>query len=348
MKLVLTLLLAVGSATGLAVAGGLAGHVRARPLRVHRVTLSDEPRAPADEQPLAPADRPGNYVSPYSMALGVSSSAILCSELLPGAGVGPIVLAAGWPTWLGRAAGCTSLPMLVTCFLALRNAAKVGPKRLRSGTYQRLNLALALSSIFAVVLPPRPNLSVTAARAGAALLCLEVWSQSSGTTAGDPLQEVRSMVESIAHGLSNTVHLLRTGGAPVDARRPLAARIYAALSLALGAAAVSSVWWPATTASAMWPVVAPALSSCGRDTAAFSLAAVGAYTLADGAARGRLGASTFVLVNKGMLLWSSAHLAIQVAALGAGAPLGVVSGPVVALVALHVAVFTRALRTALS
>ena len=39
--------------------------------------------AAAAEDELPASERPGNYVDPYSMALGVSVSAVLCSELVP-------------------------------------------------------------------------------------------------------------------------------------------------------------------------------------------------------------------------------------------------------------------------
>ena len=114
------------------------------------------------------------YCGPYSTALGVSAAAVLCSEIIvmPGRAVAP---AAGPALmWLGRLSACTQLPALAAGLLALRAAARAGPARLRSDTYQRLNLAVAASSLLAVAGRPRPDVSVIVARAGTAMLCLEV------------------------------------------------------------------------------------------------------------------------------------------------------------------------------
>ena len=66
--------------------------------------------AAAAEDELPASERPGNYVDPYSMALGVSVSAVLCSELVPQTSA---LAVSGAHLWLGRVAACSGLPLLV-------------------------------------------------------------------------------------------------------------------------------------------------------------------------------------------------------------------------------------------
>jgi hypothetical protein len=255
-----------------------------------------------------PSELPGNYVQPYTMALGVSTSAILCAELVPGAGLGVIAATKG-PVYLGRIAAISTLPLLASFLLALRSAAAVGPSRLRSETYQRLNLGVALSSLLAVVVSPRPPLSVVIARAGCALLCLEVWSQSSGS-AGNPLAEMVTIVRDTVGSVCRSAQLMLTGGKGGVDTKPLLSRSYAILAASFGALAVSSLAAPEMTANALYPLAAPVLAP-GRAASWASLVAITAYTLADAAARGRIGASTFRLLNLGLLLSCVAHLSTQ-------------------------------------
>ena len=84
------------------------------------------------EDELPASERPGNYVGHYSMALGVSVSAVLCSELVPTSALA----ISGAHLWVGRVAACGGLPLLVAHALRLKSAAVVGPTRLRSATYR--------------------------------------------------------------------------------------------------------------------------------------------------------------------------------------------------------------------
>ena len=146
----------------------------ARPCAALHIAAPARPTLMKMAQEVPASEMPGTYVKPYSMALGVSTAAVLCSELVPR--VSATAMAAA-PFWLGRAASCTGLPLVIASFLVLVDASHVGPDQLRSDVCQRLNLALALTSIIAVVTSPRPDVSVIIARSGSALLCLEVWSQ---------------------------------------------------------------------------------------------------------------------------------------------------------------------------
>ena len=273
--------------------------------------------AAAAEDDMPASERPGNYVDPYSMALGVSVSAVLCSELVPQTSA---LAVSGAHLWVGRVAACSGLPLLVACFLALKSAAVVGPTRLRSATYQRLNLAVALTSILAVAVPPRPLLACVIGRVGSALLCLEVWSQSSGVPQSDPVLQMVGEVGAIAKGAAGSaaacVGLLLPWGGAAEAgnagARPGAARGYALAAVALGGLAAWSLAAPAAAAAAYWPAAGPALGAA-RGASTAGLAAACAATLADAASRGRLGASTFRLLNLGLLAATAAHLASQAA-----------------------------------
>ena len=218
--------------------------------------------AAAAEDELPASERPGGYVDPYSMALGVSVSAVLCSELVPQTSA---LAVSGAHLWLGRVAACSGLPLLVACFLALKSAAVVGPTRLRSATYQRLNLAVALTSILAVAVPPRPLLACIVGRVGSALLCLEVWSQSSGVPQSDPVLQMVGEVGAIAKGAAGSaaacVGLLLPWGGAAEAgnagARPGAARGCALAAVALGGLAAWSLAAPAAAAAAYWPAAGP-------------------------------------------------------------------------------------------
>ena len=264
-------------------------------------------------------DRPGNYVSAYGSALGVSVAAVLCGELIPLPGSVDTAVPA-----LGRVAACTSLPLLIACFGALRIAALRGPQLLRTPIFEQLNLGLALACVAAVVVSPRPLLPVVVARGGSALLCLEVWSQSSSDTkAGDPLSEVLSAARGLANALRRALELLCSGigaratknthGEEEDART---AAWYAACALAHAAAAMAACAAPGTMATALWPVVAPGTAAARLAVSTQVLYAVGAVTLANAvAARPRTddgeAMRPFRWINRALLLSMIAHLVVQ-------------------------------------
>ena len=219
-----------------------------------------------------------------------------------------------------RVAACSGLPLLVACFLALKSAAVVGPTRLRSATYQRLNLAVALTSILAVAVPPRPLLACIVGRVGSALLCLEVWSQSSGVPQSDPVLQMVGRGRRDRQGRGGLGGRVRRPPPSLGRRRrggqrrraPRRGARYALAAVALGGLAAWSLAAPAAAAAAYWPAAGPALGAA-RGASTAGLAAACAATLADAASRGRLGASTFRLLNLGLLAATAAHLASQAA-----------------------------------
>ena len=111
--------------------------------RVNGVRMCDQ----KESSDVLARDRPGNYVSAYTSALGVSVAATMCSELVPLPGS----IDAAVPI-VGRMAACMSVPLLCGSFAALRFAARAGPPLLRTRVFERLNLGLALSSVAAGVI----------------------------------------------------------------------------------------------------------------------------------------------------------------------------------------------------
>jgi hypothetical protein len=275
---------------------------------------------------LSPRDTPGNYVQPFSSALAVSTAGMLLGELIPVPGS----VDAAVPI-LGRVAAISSVPLLVASFAALRTAAFVGPKLLRSQPYVRLTYApaadwpnprrtperrsrtmpvssrslfLALSSVLACALAPMPVLSVVVARGGSALLCLEVWSHSS-SGAGDPLKEATAALATLVAAGRRTGALLldglpfRSGSASgsADSRAPLVhadARLparFAALALAHAALALLAP----RAAGAIWPLAAPGSGAVRIACSTSVLAAGAAAILADVAASRPAAAATAAL-----------------------------------------------------
>ena len=96
--------------------------------------------AAAAEDELPASERPGNYDDPYSMALGVSVSAVLCSELVPQTSA---LAVSGAHLWVGRVAACSGLPLLVACFLALKSAGQQAPgtPRMHNGARSSVEFA---------------------------------------------------------------------------------------------------------------------------------------------------------------------------------------------------------------
>ena len=254
-----------------------------------------------------PSERPGNYVQPYSSALGVSAAATICGELIkiPGS-------ADAATPWLGRVAACTPLPVLIACFVVLRQAASVGPALLRTPTYERLNLGLAASCILACALAPMPVLPVIVARGGSALLCLEVYSQLSSTaTAGNLFSEANAALQSLVGMIGRAASLLIQGSG--------AAQAYAGLALIyLGYALASCVAPPAV--AALWPAASPGAGAMRLAGSSASLTAVTLATLADAADErpGYVGTAksprAFRWLNQALLISAISHLAVQCAA----------------------------------
>ena len=275
------------------------------------------------------SDQPGNYVAPYSSALGVSTAAILCGELICLPGAASTALA-------GRAAACSSLPLICCAFHILRTAAMSGPVLLGQPQQKRLNIGLALSNLVAVlpVFAPLPVMPVVIARGGSALLCFEVWSKGLvGGKAGDPFAEVIGVVREVVAAMLRAVELLAKGGAPA---------VFSMVALGhcglIGAAMAA----PAATAAAWWPAAAPGLGGARVAASTALLSACSAVLLGDVAANRQAGGTgdelrpwnelrPWMWLNRALLLSSAAHVAVQCAALaaswgGAGlAPLAIAS-----------------------
>lgn len=246
--------------------------------RARTPLLSTTPVEPPVEPPY---ERPGNYVQPYSSALGVSTAAVLCGELVPIPGFDVVTT-----SLLGRLAACTSLPLLWCTLAAMRVAAVKGPSLLRLPSFERLNLGIALSSLAACVVSPRPVVSVLVARGGTALLCLEVWSKWSGATSGDPVSEVVALLRGLCGGLQRAVGLCfagvtgGVGGTASSLGAPAAVRAYAALALAHVIFALSLLCGPSSVA-ALWPLASPGVNSMRVAASSSILTAACATTLAD-------------------------------------------------------------------
>ena len=269
-----------------------------------------------------PFDEPGNYVSAYSSALGVSVAAVLCGELIRV----PSTADALVPV-VGRLAAASSLPLITSSLVCLRAAAVAGPTLLRQPSYMLLNLGVALASIAACTITPRPVLSVMVARGGTALLCLEIWSQAtSAAKAGDPFRELSAAIRGTIGAVRRAIDLLCKGlmrasnGEVVDSIPPIIPACYAALALThIGTALVATVA-PSATAAALWPLASPGEGAMRIACSSSILTAVCATVLADVLARWPSSPGSadelrpFRSLNRGMMLSSFAHLALQMAA----------------------------------
>lgn len=272
--------------------------------------LPPDTEPPEAEPPLPP----GTYVNPYSMALGVSFSAVLCSELVVVTGTsgallwGPLGAA---PTIVGRLAGVTTLPLLLACLLALRNAAFVGSTQLDAPAQQRLNLAVAACSILAIATPPRPDLTVIVARAGTALLCFEVWSKSLAAGAGDMVTEAAAIARGVASSVTDAFQLA-TGLGP-QTPRP-ASRGLAACAIGYGVLGLALLAAPVPAAAALWPHAVPGMPGfAARRAAAWAvLSSSACLTLAaDDRPAERLSPASSRVLSAGLFASAAAHLAVQ-------------------------------------
>jgi len=205
-------------------------------------------------------------------------------------------------------------------------ASKGGAKRLKSGTYRRLNLGLAACSAWlaaAAIFYPNfatgynqysPELAnlAGAVHGATAALAAGVWARSLPTS---PLSSPFAALGGLVRGLVGSIWSLSPRaqeGEPLDdpaARRdPRAEYALAAALFGLFAVLPFLRAFPAATV----PTILG--KRLGRPATAFTfLAAVSSYCLKDAAERGRLSASTFVTLRKGLLVGSGLHLSLIVA-----------------------------------
>lgn len=211
------------------------------------------------------------------------------------------------------------LPMAWAVVASLRSAAMVGWDRMRSATYRRLNLGLAGASLWMAaaafkmpwfasinrydMYPPALKLFATASHTATALLCLGVWVRTVDMYCGHYVPRiVRGVVGSIMKLVPASVSDDPDAPAGRDGRNEFA--LLAALFAWFAVLPVCSAFPLATVPAILGKRMSRAFSGWSL------LGAVVAYTLKDAAERGRLSASTFLTLRKGMALGSAAHLAV--------------------------------------
>eukprot|EP00931_Biecheleriopsis_adriatica_P081315 TRINITY_DN54640_c0_g1_i1.p1 TRINITY_DN54640_c0_g1~~TRINITY_DN54640_c0_g1_i1.p1 ORF type:complete len:397 (+),score=55.67 TRINITY_DN54640_c0_g1_i1:69-1193(+) len=217
------------------------------------------------------------------------------------------------------------LPLVWAVVTSLRSAACVGWDRLKSVTYRRLNLGLAVASFwlsaaaafmpaFATgydMYPSTLKLAAAASHFLTAVLCLGVWAR---TVTSSPPPMSGHYVPRMVRGFVGSV-LSLPSGAMDDPDSPAGRdgrNEYAICSLLLG-------WFTVLPIISPFPLATvPAIlgTRLSRAASAFVfLAAVVSYVLKDAAERGRLHASTFKKLRRGLAVGTAAHLAIIAAKL---------------------------------
>ena len=204
---------------------------------------------------------------------------------------------------------------------ALVSAASVGWGRLRSATYRRLNLGVAVASLwmaaavafgpaFAVgydLFPTSVKVGAATAHLATAALAIGVWARS---VEASPPPLSGHYVPRIVRGAIGALWSLPPRASNDDPDTPD------------GGAAL----YAAATAGLLWFAVMPVLVSfpcatvptilgkrLSRAASGFTfLGAVVAYCLKDAAERGRLGASTFRALRRGVAVGSAIHLLVIV------------------------------------
>ncbi|CAK0870621.1 unnamed protein product, partial [Prorocentrum cordatum] len=209
------------------------------------------------------------------------------------------------------------LPLLCAVVLSLRSAAAAGWDRLASASYRRLNLALAAASAwlcaaaafmpaFATgydMYPPMLKALASTAHAATAVLCTAVWARAVGAKGRLLPRAVRGFVGSV-------LRLAPQPAASDDPDSPAGydgRNEYALCAGLFGWFAVLAVVSPFPLATV--PAVLGTRLSRAASAFVFLLAVV-CYVLKDAAERGRLAASTFVTLRRGVAAGSAMHLAV--------------------------------------
>ena len=215
------------------------------------------------------------------------------------------------------------LPLVLATFAALSSAASAaGMPRLKSATYRRLNLAAATASLwlaaaslfaplFAVgykLLTPSITTLVTSVHLTVAALCLKIWANSV-TSSPKPISG--HYVPRILRGVIGSLWSLPpaldvTGAAHDDPDKSIDGRALYATACA------GFVWFAIMPCLVAFPLATvPTIlgKRLSRAASAWTfLSAVAAYVLKDGAERGRLHASTFRTIRRGLAASSGIHL----------------------------------------
>lgn len=309
----LVVALALGSARGLSLRPPAARPVRPPPLRSSPLVSSADGKLTKGPLP--------SLASAYTAA-GVASAASWTACALVALSTHPnaaINAACGLRHNVLTIAQALAfpLPLAWAVVAALRSAAGVGWDRLRSSTYRRLNLGLAAASLWMAaasywmpafaygydMYPPLLRLGATAAHAGTALLCIGTWARTVEPYCGH-------YVPRIVRGLVGSALKLVPSGVSDDPDAPEGRD--GRNEYALCAAAFA--WFAVLPVVSPFPLATvPAILGKRLSRAASGwtfLAAVVSYALKDAAERGRLGASTFRTLRKGLALGSAGHLFI--------------------------------------
>lgn len=210
------------------------------------------------------------------------------------------------------------LPLVWAVASSLSSAAQAGWGRLRSATYRRLNLGLALASAWAAaavfkmpwfaygydMYPPALKLLATAAHALTALLCIGTWVRTVEPTS------TGHYVPRIVRGLAGSIMSIVPKAASDDptSLEGRDGRAELALCCAL------FTWFAVLPVVSPFPLATvPTILGKRMSRAASAwtwLAAVVCYVLKDAAERGRSTASTFVTLRRGIAIGSGLHLLV--------------------------------------
>ena len=261
-------------------------HVRYMAIN-HRHASRKRALVMAEDEPKPPPPPPPPMVEPAALTAKAYTVAGVATTLAWSA----CAFTAG-----ARAQALAPLPLAVAVLCALNSAASVGWKRLQSATYRRLNLGFAASSAYLALAasfssPLWVKVAATSSHAFAFGLCMWVWARSV-----PPAPRVGPYALRLLRGLSGSLWALAPkGGASDDpdaAQAKSGANEYALCTLGFGLCSL-------------------------LDASAFSawtyLAAAVCYVLKDAAERGRLDASTFTYLRRGILFASGAQCALALA-----------------------------------
>lgn len=220
---------------------------------------------------------------------------------------------------LTTAGAFSACPLFLSVFAALASASNAGWKRLRSQTYRRLNLSLAAASVWCALTAlgasglsagrtsyPPPILAATLfAHLSTALFCVRVWALSLNGSPPTIARVVRGTLGSLWRLAPATCV-----DDPDDARAVDGRNEYATLAAFFGLSTAMAIFAPfplATVPSFLGRRLSRAYGGW------LLLAAAMSYALKDAAERGRLSASTFRTLNRGLAASSAFHLAVTVA-----------------------------------
>lgn len=210
------------------------------------------------------------------------------------------------------------LPLTWAVVTALHSAAKAGWDRLGSATYRRLNLGLAAASLWMAcaafkmpwfakgydMYPTILQLSATAAHCMTAVLCLGTWLRSVNPTSSG------HYVPRLVRGLVGSAMALTPKAVSDDPDSKVGrdGRAEYAMCTLLFA------WFSVLPIVSSFPLATvPAILGTRMSRAASAwtwLAATVCYVLKDATERGRISASTFVTLRRGLALGSGLHLLV--------------------------------------